>query len=934
MRENVAGRLPRAVSSIASMDTSSTPDTTAEPTDASGRFDAGWRPTIALLALAVIAFVAYLTLPPLRGAESIRVAAPAISAAVIFGLAIRVRPRGLAGWYWLGTSMTFLVVAHAFDVSDFFDLTGDPESLALPGRSDWFHLAAAIALLLAGLARARLRRATEYEFGALEVVIISIAVGVGIWLALVEPYLAGDAEGLEGTLVVSLVPAVGALTFAASFRLAAHSGFRRMAPVLAVIAAGMQASVDLLRGSLERQGDYGPGGVAAALCVVPPLLFAAAGVHSVSHPADESAPTVNASGPRTVGISLAVLTPVTVLFVLAVGGLATTATRVTVAIAAVVAVVLALIRMWRLLDSVRKLSERRGQDRLAAMVEHSSDIVLLTDHEGIIRYASPGLSTTLGYERDDWVGRPVLDLVADHARANAAQHLAGVTELGPNSTVRFESVLVRIDEQRRQVETTAANLLGGDDVDGIVMTMRDVTEQRALERRLSRRAHYDELTGLANRALFLDRVDHALRTARPDADPVVVLFVDLDDFKAVNDVLGHAVGDQMLVAISQQIRDVVGSGDTPARLGGDEFAVLLADRGGVERAIAVAEELLGRLTQPLGVAGYRLTVNASVGVGVAAPDMTTSDLLRDADTAMYEAKRAGKGQVKIFDPAMQVRSSGHMASQVELERAFHEGQLRVVYQPFVALSTGQVLGAQAALRWSHPERGDVPIDEFLPVAETTGLVVPIGRWLLNETAREAARWQAAGPLSVGVRVPLGLLRSSGFVDDVAAALATSGLDPRRLALGIPGDAVVETLDGAQSILSRIRELGALVSVSDFGSGELSLVDLRRAEVDALRIDPHFVEELDGDGSSVGRVILETCATLGIASVAVGIRRPSQLATLRRLGATVGQGPLICGPLEVDEIRRRFGLADGPGATGTGVGGHVGPSGRAYAAADG
>ena len=235
--------------------------------------------------------------------------------------------------------------------------------------------------------------------------------------------------------------------------------------------------------------------------------------------------------------------------------------------------------MWRLVATVQGLTERRGQDRLAAMVEHSSDVVLLVDADGVIRYASPGLASTLGHRPSDWTGRSVIDLVSSDDRDAAATELRKAVRLEHGGMVKFEASLVRVDGDRRRMEATIANLLGGDAVDGVVATFRDVTEQRNLERQLSHRAFHDELTGLANRALFLDRMDHALRVVRPDADPVVVLFVDLDDFKSVNDALGHGVGDQMLRAIAERIRRVSGVGDTPARLGGDEFALLLEDRG-------------------------------------------------------------------------------------------------------------------------------------------------------------------------------------------------------------------------------------------------------------------------------------------------------------------------------------------------------------------
>ena len=309
-----------------------------------------------------------------------------------------------------------------------------------------------------------------------------------------------------------------------------------------------------------------------------------------------------------------------------------------------------------------------------------------------------------------------------------------------------------------------ANLVGGAAVDGIVATFRDVTEQRNLERQLSHRAFHDELTGLANRALFLDRMDHALRVARPEADPVVVLFVDLDDFKSVNDALGHAVGDQLLKTVADRIRRAAGTGDTAARLGGDEFAILLEDRGGIDRAIDVAERLLDSLRDPVSIAGYDVAVLASVGVAVASPGMSTTSLLRDADIAMYEAKRAGKGQIRIFDPAMRLVATKHLEYRSDLGEALERGQMRLVYMPFVDLRSGQVVGAEALVRWHHPQNGDIPASEFVPIAERSGLIVPMGYWVLEQGLAQVAMWRAGAVLQlqrVGRADPPARLRRAG-----------------------------------------------------------------------------------------------------------------------------------------------------------------------------
>jgi diguanylate cyclase (GGDEF)-like protein/PAS domain S-box-containing protein len=674
--------------------------------------------------------------------------------------------------------------------------------------------------------------------------------------------------------------------------------------------ASVQLVADVVRTTGEIHNEFSSGSFAAALGIAAPLIFASAALDPSMAPRHRIDVTNAELGvARTIGLSVAVLAPLTVLLALAISGLGSTATLIVVSLASLVSVVFALARMWGLLDSVQALTERRGQDRLAAMVEHSSDVVVMVDETGDIRYASPGLASSLGHRSADWIGRPLIDLIAQEDRDTASNEFGRLFDLGPDGTVRFESNLVRVDGQRRRMEATFANLIGGDAVDGIVATFRDVTEQRDLERRLSHRAFHDELTGLANRALFLDRMDHALRVSRPDADPVVVLFVDLDDFKAVNDALGHPVGDQLLRTIADRVRAVAGSGDTPARLGGDEFALLLEDRGGIDRALDVAERLLDELREPARLAGYDLTVLASVGVAVAAPGMTTSSLLRDADIAMYEAKRAGKGQIKIFDPAMRLGASTQLEYRSELGSALANEQLRLVYQPMIDLRTGEVTGAEALVRWRHPTRGEVPPGEFIPVAERSGLIKEIGNWVLHQAMAEAAGWQMRGRRLLTINLSAVQLRAADFVDQVGEALALARLDPACVLLEINESVLVDQIDRAPESLGRLRDLGVLIGVDDFGTGFGSLSHLQRFPVDVVKIDREFVGVMatDREHGSLARMILHMTAGLGVTSVAEGIERPEQIVALRRLGCDVGQGNLLSPPLEVEVLRQRFGV---------------------------
>ncbi|HSM67343.1 MAG TPA: EAL domain-containing protein, partial [Ilumatobacteraceae bacterium] len=746
--------------------------------------------------------------------------------------------------------------------------------------------------------------------GSVEIAIVGVAVGLGVWLAVVEPYLTDGQLGIGERIWAVLVPMLGALGVATASRMAIQSGFRSAAPTLMTIGVSLTLLADVLRSVAELRGDYGAGGVVAMLAIPAALVIGAAALDPTMAGMNR---VVESSGVfgfgRVVWLSVAALAPLTVLLTLLVTGLGTATTRTVAAVCSVVVVVLALTRMWRLVATVQTLSERRGQDRLAAMVEHSSDVVLLADADGVIRYASPGLASTLGHRASDWVDRSMIDLVASDDRNAAAAELQRAVRLGHGGMVKFEASLVRVDGERRRMEATIANLLGGDAVDGVVATFRDVTEQRNLERQLSHRAFHDELTGLANRALFLDRMDHALRVVRTDEDPVVVLFVDLDDFKSVNDALGHGVGDQMLRSIADRLRLVSGTGDTPARLGGDEFAVLLEDRGGVDRALDVAEQLLAELHRPVTLAGYDLTVLASVGVAVAAPGMTTAGLLRDADIAMYEAKRAGKSQIKIFDPAMRLSASKHLEFRTDLAEAIERNEMRLVYQPVVDLQTHRVVGAEALLRWEHPTQGTIAPDDFVPIAERAGLIVPIGKWVIEESVRAAAAWQASGPQQLSVNVSPAQIRSEEFVRHVRESIERHGIDPRRITLEITESMLVDEIESASGSLAELRALGVLIAIDDFGTGYCSLSYLQRFPVDVVKIDRQFIDELDADDrdATLARMILQLTSGLDVISVAEGIERRSQLKVLLELGCDLGQGYLLSAPLEADDLARRFGV---------------------------
>jgi diguanylate cyclase (GGDEF)-like protein/PAS domain S-box-containing protein len=484
--------------------------------------------------------------------------------------------------------------------------------------------------------------------------------------------------------------------------------------------------------------------------------------------------------------------------------------------------------------------------------------------------------------------------------------------------------------------------------------MVDITPRKSLEAELTRQASHDGLTGLANRTRLRARMERALTVAAPGSTPAVLL-IDLDDFKRVNDSLGHAAGDRLLEMVADRLLGATRGSDTVARLGGDEFAVLLSVRRSSEVTL-VADRIVAALTTAFLVDGREIRVGASVGVATAVGGETPDDLLRNADLALYRAKGTGKGRHAIFAPEMHRAAVTRLALEAELRWAISNGELRLQYQPIVDLATGAVAAAEALVRWQHPDRGMLPPGEFIPLAEATELVVPLGRWVLHTACRAAAAWPAgrgdaadAGGVPVSVNVSVRQLQRAGFVEDVAEALRGSGLPARRLTLEVTESVLLADLDTALMRLEALRALGVRVALDDFGTGYSSLAYLQRLPVDVLKIDRAFTADVTAGGkrAALARAVVTLADTLGLRTVAEGVETAEQHAELRALGCGFAQGYLYARPLDLDAFEE-FLAADGrasaaPRATGRrrsrwcptpGRGPRAGPDPRAGRRADG
>ena len=445
-----------------------------------------------------------------------------------------------------------------------------------------------------------------------------------------------------------------------------------------------------------------------------------------------------------------------------------------------------------------------------------------------------------------------------------------------------------------------------------IRNQRLVEEIRRSEERLAYQAFHDPLTDLANRALFLERVSAALARAGASPDTVAVLFLDLDNFKTVNDSLGHSEGDRLLVAAAERLLNATRGCDTVARLGGDEFAVLLANVRNDHDITAVATRITTALRAPFALQGTEAFVSASVGIARAAAGTGAEELLRNADAAMYSAKTRGKGRHVHFEAAMHAAVLARLELEADLRRAVAGSEFRLFYQPIVELATGRAVGVEALVRWAHPERGLVPPSEFVSFAEETGLIVPLGRWVLREACRQGAEWQGGpSPLRITVNLSGRQLHEASLVDDVRAALADSGLAPSALVLEVTESVMMEHTDGTLARLNELRALGVGLAVDDFGTGYSSLSYLQLFPVDTLKIDKTFVDAVGRPGQDpvLARAIVALGGALQLTTIAEGIERVEQADELVRMGCILGQGYHWAPPVDATTLTER--LAAGP-----------------------
>jgi diguanylate cyclase (GGDEF)-like protein/PAS domain S-box-containing protein len=577
----------------------------------------------------------------------------------------------------------------------------------------------------------------------------------------------------------------------------------------------------------------------------------------------------------------------------------------------------------RQIAAVRENAELRAQQavreneaRFRSLVQHSSDVIAIVDADAVLRFVSPSMTRIFGYQVSEMLGARLTQFLHPDDVLGALDLIASAAS-EPGATARREWRVRHRDGHWLHAETAGTNLLDEPTVRGIVLNTRDISERKALEAQLTHQAFHDPLTGLANRVLLLDRVGHALTVGRRQRQTLAVLFLDLDDFKVVNDSLGHAAGDRLLVTIAGRLRTCVRDCDTVARIGGDEFAILIEDATDEHSASMVAERIATALRRPIVLEGQDVFMTASIGIATATDEATAADLLRNADMAMYVAKSQGKGRHERFEPHMHANALDRLELQSELRHALDRGdQFTMLYQPIVKLRTGEVTGVEALVRWVHPTRGLLTPTQFIPLAEETGLIVPLGRWVIREACRQVQHWQRSRPggrpLTLTVNVSGYQLQYEHVVEDVRGALADSGLDPQHLVLEIT-ESVLMQQNGA--MLERLRALkatGVRLAIDDFGTGYSSLGYLQRFPIDILKIDKAFIDDVQcsGTDSALVRAIIALGDTLKLQTIAEGIELQQQLSGLQAMGCEMGQGFFLARPIGVPQIEALLASANG------------------------
>jgi diguanylate cyclase (GGDEF)-like protein/PAS domain S-box-containing protein len=779
---------------------------------------------------------------------------------------------------------------------------GDPR---FPSLADVFYLGQ-YPLVVAGLLLLVRRRSPGRDrTSLLDALIITIGLGLLSWVFLLDRYV--DAVGVaDVTKAVSVAyPLSDLLVLAVAVRLAVGTGTRP--PAFYLLTGGLLTllATDTGYALLALHGAYQSGSPIDTGWMLACLLLGAAALHpsmrTLSAP-DQQGRTARLSRGRLAALAGGAL--------MAPGALALQDLQgqpidvPVIAGASVLLFVLTLVRMASLAGEMAAQAERgRLLDRLGAVIDASPVAIVELDPQSRVRLWNPAAERIYGWRREEVLGQP------HPASTQAGWPPVYAAERRGEPVARLELRQHHKDGTPIEVELSTAPLwTPTGEPAGMIAVAADITGRKRLEKQLRHQAFHDPLTGLPNRALFHDRLEHALARIARHGGLLGVLLLDLDGFKTVNDSLGHAAGDELLGVVAKRLRAAVRPSDTVARLGGDEFVVLVEDASHAGEADAVAERLLATLAEPVTLAGRDTPISAGASVGIVTTNGSApgGDLLRDADIAMYLAKGQGGGW-RRFEPTMRAAAVQRIELEADLRRAVQHGEFTLRYQPIVELDSGRLSGVEALVRWQHPTRGLLAPGSFIPLAEETGLLLPIGRWVLRHACQQVRAWQATIPghrqLGISVNLSAVELAQPNLVAEVAQALAEAGLQAQHLTLELTESLLVDDTDTTVAKLNALKALGVQLAIDDFGTGYSSLAYLRRLPIDILKIDKVFVDAVanDTEASALAQAIIKLAATLRLTPVAEGIEHADQLQRLRELRCHYGQGYHFAKPLDEHQL---------------------------------
>ncbi len=815
----------------------------------------------------------------------------AVCACIALGV-VRRRPTAS----WAGIAAAAATIAGAEASRTLFVASG---SVAFLRLADGLRVAAYLVLAVAIGAVVRRQRSENERASMLDGAIVGCALLATCWPMLAfQSTLSRSAEMSGGWLGVARPFAaivLGAMAVRLLFRPEAAARLLFVGVVLLVAA-------DLLEGSGLTHATGSGRDVLAISALLALSIVAVAASRPVPSPQKEAAETDPANRLRLLCILTAVaLCSVTPLADAWSAGHHDVSTLVPGA-CAIAAFVFIAMRLWHLATGARDAGVRQGLRRLGALVQGLSDAIFVVDRDGAISYASPRAGALLGVVPDDLVGCRFDESLGAQESDRVARQLRAAVTLPLGAHEEVAGSFVDGNGDARDFEMSIMNRVGDADVAGLVVTMRDVTAKRELTRELEQRVFHDDLTQLANRSLFMDRLDQARLRSRRTGSAIAVMFVDLDDFKAVNDGLGHAAGDTLLCAVSGRLSECLRPSDTIARLGGDEFAVLLDGVADVAEVMTIAQRLLEVLQLPVEIEDLSVTVPASLGIAMAEQGHAHTNLMRDADIALYRAKEQGKNCIALFDTSMGWEAYSRLRLRSQLESAVENNELRVLFQPIISLTSNEIVGVEALVRWEHPKLGTLSPSEFIPIAEESALITLIGRWVLQEACAQGAVWnQGDRDLYVSVNVSARQLREPGFGAEIAAALEESGLAPSKLMLELTESVLIDEAAG-RNLVENVAPLGVGIAIDDFGTGYSSLEYLQRFPVNVVKIDRSFVSRMNEDGMrAVVKSMAAISSVMGYTSIAEGVETAEEAADLVGLDYGFAQGFLYSHPVGAAEI---------------------------------